>query len=63
MDNTELKPCPFCGEKAVLHVDGGVCVVCTECEIRTVTLIDGRVQGKLCGSAINRVIEIWNRRV
>ena len=58
----ELKPCPFCGGEAVLHVGDGVCAICTECEARTITLIDGRAQGKLCGSAIRRVTEKWNRR-
>lgn len=28
----ELKPCPFCGGKAVIHVGDGVRVICTVCE-------------------------------
>lgn len=62
MDNIELKSCPFCGGKAVLHVDNGVCVVCTECESRTMALRDGRGNGKYTGSAVKSVVEKWNRR-
>jgi len=57
-----LKPCPFCGGKAVVHVSDGVCVICTNCESRTETLCDGRSSGKYSGSAIEQVIERWNRR-
>ena len=58
----ELKPCPFCGGKAVIHVDDGVRVICTVCESRTQTLIDGLSQGKLTGGSVGKVIELWNRR-
>lgn len=63
MNDFELKPCPFCGGKAVLHVDSGVCVVCTECESRTIALCDGRGSGKYTGGAVKSVIEKWNKRV
>lgn len=63
MNNTELKPCPFCGGKAVLHVGDGVCVICQDCSTRTISLVDGTNQGKPCGGAVNKVVEKWNRRV
>lgn len=59
----ELKKCPFCGGKAVVHVNDGVCVVCTECECRTTALCDGLGNGKYMGGAVKRVIEKWNKRV
>lgn len=59
----ELKSCPFCGGKAVVHVDGGVSVICTTCESRTTCLRDGIGKGGYMGGAIEKVIEKWNRRV
>lgn len=58
----ELKPCPFCGGKAVVHVNNGVCVICTQCNCRTGGLVDGTSQGKPNGGAIENVIEKWNSR-
>lgn len=59
----ELKPCPFCGEKAVLHVENGVCVICQGCGCRTISLRDGTSSGgKPVGGAAKSVIEKWNRR-
>ena len=60
--STELKPCPFCGSKAVVHVNNGVRVVCTACEATTITLVDGKMQGKPAGGSVDKVIELWNRR-
>ena len=62
MSEIKLKPCPFCGGEAVIHVGDGVCVICKECECRTISLVDVNLQGKPCGGAIYRVIEKWNRR-
>lgn len=59
----ELKPCPFCGGRAVVHVDGGVTVICTDCRCRTVILEDGIAQGRPTGSAVEHVIKKWNLRV
>lgn len=59
----ELKPCPFCGGKAVLHVDGGAFVVCQQCECRTMALRDGQTMGKYTSGAVERVIKKWNKRV
>ena len=53
----ELKSCPFCGGKAVVHVDGGVSVICTTCESRTTCLRDGIGKGGYMGGAIKKVIE------
>lgn len=60
--NKELKPCPFCGGKAVIHVSDGVRVICTVCEAKTRTLVDGLSQGKPTGGSVGKVIELWNRR-
>ena len=62
MSEIKLKPCPFCGGDAVIHVGEGVCVICKECGCRTITLVDGNLQGKPCGGAIYRTIDKWNRR-
>lgn len=60
--NEELKPCPFCGGKAIKQVNSGVCVKCVDCGISTITLID-MPSHKSNKGAIERVIEMWNRRV
>lgn len=59
--NEELKRCPFCGGKAVIYVDNGVRVRCTDCEITTVSLCDTLIRSK--ESAIEKVVGMWNRRV
>ena len=58
----ELKPCPFCGGKAVIHVSDGVCAICTECEASTQILVDRLINGKPTGDSVGSVIELWNRR-
>ena len=40
MKETELKPCTFCGGKAVTHyqplyISNSVCIKCTECKARS----------------------------
>ena len=62
MNEIKLKPCPFCGGEAVIHVGGGVCVICKECGCSTTSLVDGNYQGKPHGGAIYRVVKKWNRR-
>lgn len=62
MSKPELKPCPFCGGEAVVHVKDGVKVVCTKCEAETISLVDGYSKGKPTGGAVWSVIERWNRR-
>lgn len=57
----ELKPCPFCGGKAVKYVNNGVCVKCVNCEISTITLCDTHHINPNNG-AIEKVIKLWNRR-
>nr|DAO43699.1 MAG TPA: restriction alleviation protein [Caudoviricetes sp.] len=63
MQNTELKLCPFCGGKAVVHVKSGVQVICKECGVMTKCLVDGYSQGMPTGGAIESVVKAWNRRV
>ena len=58
----ELKPCPFCGGKAVIHVNDGVRVVCTKCGVSTQICVDTYASGQPTGGAVGRVIEMWNRR-
>ena len=62
MSKSILKPCPFCWGKAVVHVNDGVRVVCTECGATSKCLVDGYSQGRPMGSAVHSVIEAWNRR-
>lgn len=66
--NSVLKPCPFCGGKAVLFVENGVHVICLSCGVRTSSTADriyqkGVSQEKIATSSVEQVIEEWNRRV
>ena len=63
MSEIKLKPGPFFGGEAVLHFCDGLCVICKYCGCRTISLVDGNLQGKPCGGAIYRVIKKWNSRV
>ena len=49
----KLKPCPFCGGKALSSTDGegGHTVFCTSCKVETNIYADGRT-----------AIKAWNRR-
>lgn len=55
----ELKPCPFCGGKARLFVNGGVRVICPKCYASTRILTD---EMEYESNAVETVIEAWNRR-
>lgn len=55
----ELKPCPFCGGKARLFVNGGVRVICPKCYASTRILTD---KMEYESNAVETVIEAWNRR-
>lgn len=66
--NSVLKPCPFCGGKAVLFVESGVQVICLSCGVRTSSKADtiyqkGVSQESTATSSVEQVIEEWNRRV
>lgn len=66
--NSVLKPCPFCGGKAVLFVGNGVQVMCVSCGVRTSLKADksfqtGISQERMSTDSIDSVIEEWNRRV
>jgi Lar family restriction alleviation protein len=56
-DKIELKPCPFCGEKAEIGLNfGRLGVACTICEANM------RL-GKVCGDFDEEsLIEAWNKR-
>lgn len=56
----ELKPCPFCGGKARLLVNGGVRVICTRCYVSTRVLKD---ELESASSAVELSVEAWNKRV
>lgn len=63
MDKIKLKPCPFCGGEAVIHInDGGVRVICKKCEASTPIAVDFYYQGEPTGEAVYKVVERWNRR-
>ena len=55
----DLKPCPFCGGKARLFVNGGVRVVCTRCYVSTRVLKD---ELEYASSAVELSVKTWNRR-
>lgn len=56
----KLKPCPFCGGKAVLSLYyGSAKIVCTSCGARTKPRGDRREED----NCIAIVKERWNRRV
>ena len=46
MGDIELKPCPFCGGEAVVHVNDGVRAVCRDCGASSKGLVDGYSQGR-----------------
>ncbi len=62
VEMSELKPCPFCGGKATLFVDGGVRVLCPKCGASTKILRDSMTTRGVAGNATEAVIEAWNRR-
>ena len=58
----EVKPCPFCGSKAVLFVDNGVRVSCPHCRASSKVLVDAMTPSGVAGCAVKFVIAAWNRR-
>ena len=76
MNETELKPCPFCNGKAEIHyqplfTDYGVCVCFTECKARskfmpydcTYEYYHGERKVFISKErATNDAINLWNRR-
>lgn len=58
----ELKPCPFCGGKAVVMANKGVKVICTKCWCQTYTGFDGDPEECERFSSLDDVIKKWNRR-
>ena len=58
-----IKPCPFCGSKAAIYVNGGVRIVCENknCSIGTPSLTDKNFDPK-DSKALEIVVTIWNKR-
>ena len=62
----ELKQCPFCGStkvKVFSYSEGGVCAKCLNCSCQTQAYTDFSIANALEKSAVEKVIEAWNRRV
>ncbi len=69
---TELKPCPFCGERPddyVMTLSGisqtkiEMDIICRKCEIRKSIDIQSGVPFERLIEAHNKLIEDWNTRV
>ena len=60
--NEQLKPCPFCGGKAYLYANDGVCVKCLNCAASSMISADTVYVTENNKCAVDRVIEAWNRR-
>lgn len=60
MPAIKLKPCPFCGGEAVLHVENGAYIICKDCLVRTPVKKDF---GGSLGDSANKLMELWNERV
>lgn len=54
--NSALKPCPFCGGKAVLFVESGVQVICLSCGVRTSSKTDMICQKRVSQKAQLQVL-------
>lgn len=62
--NRKLKPCPKCGEAAVLyHVDDGYFVKCTCCECMMAKQISVITEKILPFEVKDEAIDGWNKRV
>jgi len=58
----ELRPCPFCGGKAVLFANDSIRVLCPDCGASSKILSDAIYGFGVSGNATASVIEAWNRR-
>ena len=74
MEHNELKPCPFCGGRAViretkLYLDEAIQIHCKKCSVHTPKEIfnhlhysDGEEVYVTKTMAVEKVINKWNRR-
>jgi len=73
MVKVELKPCPFCGGKALLQVwNKGIRVICFDCMCSTPSFQDDAWddngnyydadENKVVPCALIRAVKKWNRR-
>lgn len=62
MAKYELKPCPFCGGKARLLVDGGVRVICSRCHVGYMNVMNLTDSIGCESDAVEMVVATWNRR-
>lgn len=53
----ELRPCPFCGNDAIVFSNETIFVMCTGCGAQTLPL--GKKDFK---ANVNKSIQLWNRR-
>ena len=66
MAMTELKPCPFCGGKAILvalSVCSGYIACIAECHFESAKFWDNMLEHEEEKKWFKKAIEAWNRRV